>query len=194
MAAGGPLDDKRYGRVCVGQITGARGLKGELFVRSFTADPRAVADYGPLSSDAGERVLSLTVVGTAKNALVVRAEGINDRSAAEALRGVRLYLDRAKLPAPAEDEYYHADLIGLEAELAGGDDARPRHLGAVVAVHDFGAGPVLEIEAAGSPALLVPFTKAAVPEVDIDGGRVVITPLPGLFGRDSEPGADAGEV
>jgi 16S rRNA processing protein RimM len=191
MPASGSLDEKQGRRVCVGQIAGARGLKGEFFVRSFTADPHAVADYGPLSTEVGDRLLRIWVVGMTKNGLVVRAEGIDDRSAAEALQGTRLYVSRQALPPPAEDEFYHADLIGLEAELAGGDGAPLRRLGRVAAVHDFGAAPVLEIADTGSVPLMVPFSKEAVPEVDVAGGRIVVAPLPGLLGPDAEPGTDA---
>ena len=183
------------GRVCVGQIIGARGLKGELCVRSFTADPEAVAAYGPLATDSGERALRLHVAGRKKSVLIVRVDGIDDRSAAEALRGTGLYVDRAKLPPPAEDEFYHADLIGLVVELAerANDASRSlRSLGEVAAVHDFGAGPLLEIEASGLPPVLTPFTKENVPEVDIEGGRIVIAPSPGLF--DTGSLSDTGEV
>jgi 16S rRNA processing protein RimM len=191
MAASGQTRDSR---VCVGQITGARGLNGELCVHSFTVDPEAVAAYGPLSTETGERVLRLRVVGARKNALIVRVDGIDDRSAAESLRGTRLYIDRAKLPPPAQDEFYHADLIGLMAELAENENDTSCSLGKVAAVHDFGAGPVLEVETAGAPPVLLPFTKEAVPEVDIEGGRLVVAPLRGLFGSDSEPEADTGEA
>jgi 16S rRNA processing protein RimM len=177
---------KRDGRVCVGQIIGARGLKGELCVRSFTADPEAVAAYGPLAIDSGERALRLHIAGRKKRALIVRVDGIDDRSAAEALRGTGLYVARAKLPPPAEDEFYHADLIGLVVELAEGANNASRSLGEVAAVHDFGAGPLLEIEASGVPPVLIPFTKENVPEVDIEGGRIVVAPLPGLLVTGSE--------
>jgi 16S rRNA processing protein RimM len=183
---------KRDSRVCVGRITGARGLTGELRVRSFTADPEAVAAYGPVVTDSGERVLHLRVVGTTKNAIVVRAAGIDDRAAAEALRGTGLYVDRAKLPPTADDEFYHADLIGLVAVHAGSESGRP--LGEVAAVHDFGAGPLLEIEAPGAPPVLVPFTRQAVLEVDVAGGRIVVAALPGLFGADRGPESAAGEA
>lgn len=183
---------KRDGRVCVGRIIGAHGLKGELCVRSFTADPEAVAAYGPLTTDSGKRALRLHVAGRKKSALIVRVDGIDDRSAAEALRGTELYVDRAKLPSPAEDEFYHADLIGLVVELAGGANDASRSLGEVGAVHDFGAGPLLEIEAFDVPPVLIPFTKETVPEVDIEGGRIIVAPLPGLF--DTGSGSDAGQT
>ena len=181
---------KRDGRVCLGQIIGARGLRGELCVRSFTADPEAVAAYGPLATDSCKHALRLHIAGRKKSALIVRVDGIGDRSAAEALQGTRLYVDRAKLPPPAEDEFYHADLIGLVVELAEGNASRS--LGEVAAVHDFGAGPLLEIEVSGVAPVLIPFTKETVPEVDIEGGRIVVVPLAGLF--DTGSGSDAGEA
>jgi 16S rRNA processing protein RimM len=192
MSAFGNLEEQQGRRICVGQISGVRGLKGEFFVRTFTADPRGLARYGPLSIEAEDRFLHVSVVGVAKNGVIVRAQGIEDRSAAEALRGSRLYVSRGMLPPPAEDEFYHVDLIGLHAEIASADDLPPHRLGRVTAVHDFGAAPVLEIEAAGSPSLMVPFTKAAVPDVDLAGGRIVIAPMPGLLDLDVEPKTVAG--
>src|SRR5436853_5683073 len=122
-------------RVCVGVITGAHGVRGAVRVKSFTAEPEAVAGYGPLEDESGARQLSLHLIGNAKGVLIAKLAGIEDRDRAEALRGLRLYLPRAALPPPDEDEYYHVDLIGLDAALADG-----RLLGRVRAVHDFGAG------------------------------------------------------
>lgn len=191
MPARGPVDQQ--GRICVGQVAGPRGLKGEFFVRAFTTDPRAIGAYGPLSNEVGDRVLEVRVLGATKNGLVVRAEGINDRSAAEAIRGTRLFVKREALPPPAEDEFYHADLIGLSAELAHDDGAQPRRIGRVGAVHDFGAAPVLEIESAGALSLMIPFTKEAVPEVNLDLGRIRIASIPGLLADDAEPAISADE-
>lgn len=162
-------------RVCVGVIAGARGLKGEVRVKSFTARPEDVGAYGPLSDEAGTRTLKLTVTGPAKDAVIARVEGVADRTAAEALKGVRLYVARAALPEAAEDEYYHADLLGLRVEVAGGGD-RTEAWGAVKAVHDFGGGTLIEIERPDGATVMLPFTKAAVPEVDIAGGRLVVAP------------------
>ena len=179
--------DKAGERVCVGQITGVRGLKGEVCVRSFTADPEAIAGYGPLVDESGTRALRLRIVGHRKDALIVRVDGVGDRTAAEALNGIRLYVDRTVLPPPDEDEYYHADLIGLAAELVleGGGPARP--LGRVASVHDFGAGPVLELAVEGATPLLVPFSRAAVPEVDLRRGRLLVSALPGLIWPVDQP-------
>src|SRR5207245_571533 len=119
-------------RVCVGVITGAQGVRGAVRVKSFTAEPEAVASYGPLEDESGDRHFALRLIGSAKGVLIGKLTGIEDRDRAEALRGLRLYLPRAALPQPDQDEYYHADLIGLEAALP---DGTP--LGRVRAVHDF---------------------------------------------------------
>ena len=168
-------------RVCVGIVTGAHGVRGDLRVKSFTADPQDIARYGPLEDESGERRYALRLTGSAKGALIAHLSGIDDRDRAEGLRGLRLYLPRAALPPTAEEEYYHADLIGLEAELV---DGTP--VGQVRAVHDFGAGDTLEIERALSPPVMVPFTRAIVPIVDLAAGRLVLDPPPGLI---DEPAA-----
>jgi len=163
-------------RICVGVITGAHGVQGAVRVKSFTADPKDVARYGPLEDESGERRLSLRLVGSAKGVVIAHLAGIADRDRAEGLRGLRLYLQRAALPPAAEEEYYHADLIGLEAALADGTA-----LGHVRAVHDFGAGDTLEIERLAGPPAMVPFTRAIVPIVDLAAGRLVLDPPPGLI-------------
>jgi len=163
-------------RICVGVITGAHGVQGAVRVKSFTADPKDVARYGPLEDESGERRLSFRLVGSAKGVVIAHLAGIADRDRAEGLRGLRLYLQRAALPPTAEEEYYHADLIGLEAALADGTA-----LGHVRAVHDFGAGDTLEIERLAGPPAMVPFTRAIVPIVDLAAGRLVLDPPPGLI-------------
>jgi 16S rRNA processing protein RimM len=163
-------------RVCVGAIAGAHGVQGAVRIKSFTADPSDVARYGPLEDEAGERRFSLRLAGNAKGVVIARLKGVADRNQAEALRGMRLYLPRAALPAPGDEEYYHADLIGLEAALADGT-----LIGRVRAVHDFGAGDTLEIERPAGPAAMVPFTRAIVPVVDLGAGRLVLDPPPGLI-------------
>ena len=182
MAASG---GSSKGSVCVGEIGAPCGLRGEFRVRSFTSEPRAIADYGPLSTDRGGPPLRLRVVGERQGSLIVRAEGVDDRVAAEALRGCRLHVARAALPRPDEDEYYYADLIGLQAVFDPDDGAAP---GRVSAMHDYGAGPVLEIERDGAASVLVPFSKAAVPDIDLAAGRLVVASLPGLLA----PGEDDG--
>jgi 16S rRNA processing protein RimM len=163
-------------RVCVGIIAGAHGVRGAVRVKSFTADPEAVARYGPLEDESGGRHFSLRLAGNAKGVVIARLAGIADRDSAESLRGTRLYLPRAALPPTADEEYYHADLIGLAVALADGTA-----LGHVSAVHDFGAGDTLEIERPKGPPAMVPFTRAIVPVVDLAAGRLVLDPPPGLI-------------
>jgi len=163
-------------RICVGIITGAHGIQGAVRVKSFTAEPKDVARYGPLEDERGERHLSLRLVGSAKGVVIARLAGIADRDRAEGLRGLRLYLPRAALPPAAEEEYYHADLIGLAAALVDGTA-----LGHVRAIHDFGAGDTLEIARPEGPPAMVPFTRRVVPIVDLAAGRLVIDPPPGLI-------------
>jgi len=183
-------------RVCLGQVVGVHGVKGLVRVRSFTEDPEAVAAYGALQDDRGGKLI-LHAVGRAKGLVLVRVDGVTDRTEAESLKGTRLYIERAALPAITETEaYYHADLIGLAAETASGEV-----LGRVTAVHDFGAGDLLEIQAepgAGRRAgesVLVPFTRAAVPEVDLAGGRVVVRPAETADGTEmaERAGEETGE-
>lgn len=163
-------------RVCVGVVAGAHGVRGAIRVKSFTAEPKDVAAYGPLEDEPGERQFRLRLLGSGKGVLIAKLAGIDDRDQAEALRGLRLYLPRTALPPPGDDEYYHADLIGLEAMLADGTA-----IGRVRAVHDFGAGDTLEIDRPQGPPLMVPFTRAVVPVVDLDAGRLVLDPPPGLL-------------
>lgn len=175
------------GRICVGAIAGAHGVAGAVRIKSFTEDPADVASYGPVSDEAGGREFDLDVIGGASGAIIARIDGVTDRNAAEALKGTRLYLPRDVLPPPEEDEFYHADLLGLDAVLADG-----AVLGTVKAVHQMGGGDLLEIDrGVGTPSAMVPFTREAVPEIDIPGGRVVVEPLPGLL--DEEDGQEHGD-
>ena len=163
-------------RICLGVIGAPRGVRGELRIKSFTGEPAALAGYGPLTDESGRREFRLRVIESQGDMLVARIDGVGDRDAAEALKGVRLYVARSVLPAPEADEYYQADLIGLRAETADGEA-----LGTVRAVEDFGAGPLLDLALADGRSVLVPFSRAVVPEVDMAGGRVVIDPPPGLL-------------
>lgn len=160
------------GRVLLGTIGGPHGVRGLVKVRSYTADPADIVAYGPLSDAAG-RVFKLTLMHQAKEQVVAAIDGVPDRTAAERLRGIDLYVDRAALPAPEEDdEFYLADLIGLRAVTAAGEP-----YGTVRAVQDFGAGDVLEIApAAGGPTFWLPFTREVVPAVDVAAGRLVVVP------------------
>jgi 16S rRNA processing protein RimM len=174
-------------RICVGIITGAQGVRGAVRIKSFTAVPQDVAAYGPVADEAGERSFALRAVGTAKGVVVATIAGIADRDAAERLKGVRLYVARDRLPAPGEEEYYHADLIGLAAVLA---DGTP--LGRVRAVHQYGAGDSLEIARENGGTVLVPFTRAAVPAIDLAQGRLVIAPPEGLLDETPLPSGEGG--
>jgi 16S rRNA processing protein RimM len=161
-------------RVCLGQIGAPHGVRGEVRLRSFTSDPQAITEYGPLETEDG-RVLHIETMRAAKDHFVATLTGIRDRGAAERLVNARLYVPRERLPdIDAADEFYHADLIGLAAvDLAG------QKLGAIVAVHNFGAGDLLEVKFdADGKTELIAFNEVNVPAVDLSAGRIVISPAP----------------
>jgi 16S rRNA processing protein RimM len=159
--------------VCIARIGAAHGVRGAVKLWTFTEDPFAVLDYGPLSTRDGARRFEVSNAREARGHLVASLQGVTTRNDAEKLNGIELYVSREKLP-PAEDgEYYHVDLIDLAAVSM---DGVP--IGRVVAVHNFGAGDVIEIAPPKGATLLLPFNDAVVPTVDITGGRVVID-LPG---------------
>ena len=154
------------------QIGGAHGLRGEVKLKSFTGDPMAVSEYGTLTTEDGAASFEIEALRPAKGHLVARFRGIEDRGAAERLANVRLFVPRERLPPLEADEFYHADLIGLSAVKADGSE-----IGTVVAVHDFGAGDILELAPrGGGTSIMVPFTAAFVPKVDIARGRIVVAP------------------
>lgn len=159
------------GRLCVAVIAGAHGVRGDVRIKSFTADPKGLAAYGPLTDKTGTREFRIKVHGLAKNLLRAHIKGVDDRNAAEALVGVELYIERVQLPEPEDDEFYHSDLIGLKAVLEDGSD-----YGIVHALHDFGAGDVIEIVLAAGGTVVLPFSNAVVPSVDLKAGIVVIAP------------------
>ena len=165
--------------VLMGAILGAHGVKGEVKVKSFAARPAAIADYGPLMDPKRKRSFDLSIAGTsdaAKGVLIGRIAGITDRTAAAALKGTELFVEREKLPAPTgPDEFYLADLIGLAAF-----DKDGKKLGEIVSVDNYGAGDLLLVVPADGEGFVVPFTKAFVPVVDLKGGRVVLD-LPADF-------------
>lgn len=161
--------------VCLGALAGAYGVRGEVRLKSFCAEPAAIAAYAPLLTEDG-RSFGLSLVRPLSGAFAARLTGITTREAAEALRGTRLYARRDRLPALPEEEFYHADLIGLEAFDAGG-----AKIGTIRAVLDHGAGDLIEIARPGKAPALVPFTRDAVPAVDLGTGRVVIDPPPGIL-------------
>jgi 16S rRNA processing protein RimM len=156
-------------RICVARIGAAHGTGGEVRLWPFTARAEDVAAYGPLRTADG-RVFEIASLRLGKEFLVVRLKGVADRTAAEKLCNTDLFLSRERLPEPERDEFYYADLIGLRAE-----DTECRTIGTVVAIHNFGAGDILEIApAAGGETLMHPFSTAAVPSVDIAAGRIVV--------------------
>ena len=178
---------KSQERVCVGAVIGARGLKGELRVKSFTDDPDDLFAYGPVSDETGQHTFKGRISGRAKDHLLVFLKGVGDRTRADELKGTRFYVSRDALPAPDDDEFYHADLIGLNAELVDGGV-----LGPIRGVMDVGGGASLEIDTEDG-LVMIPFTRAAVPVVDIVGERVVIDPPDGLFEEPEREPEDKGE-
>lgn len=170
-------------RLCVGVVAGPHGIRGGVRIKSFTAVPEAVGAYGKLADETGGRHFDIRVTGLAKGVVLAKLDGVTTREAAEALKGAKLYVSRSALPpTDDDDEYYHADLIGLAADLADGGS-----LGTVVAVWDFGAGDSLEIERPTGETLMVPFTRAIVPSVDLAGGRLTVDPPAGLFDKPDPP-------
>lgn len=174
------------GRVLLGVVAAPHGVRGLVRIRSYTENPMAIASYGPLSDETGRKQYRVEALSTVKEAVLARIEGVADRTAAEALRGLRLYVERERLPATDEREWYEADIVGLAAVGRDGRD-----WGKVIAFHDFGAGRTMEISggsASRSPVML-PFTVEAVPEVDVEGGKVVVEPPAGVL-----PGGETKEA
>lgn len=171
-------------RVVLARIGAAHGIRGEVRVKAFTGVPADIAAYGALEASDGRRLVVAGLrpaSGAGTDTLVVRFQGIGDRNEAEALNGLDLLVPRDRLPPAGDDEFYHADLIGLSALTPAGES-----LGTVIAVHNYGAGDIIEIAPPRGASLLVPFTRTAVPEVDVGGGRLVVDPPPGLLDGDEE--------
>ena len=166
-SAGRAMEQKQ--RILIGVIGAAQGVKGEVRVQSYTARPTAIGDYGPLAARDGRSFDVLSVRPLRREMVAMRLRGITDRTSAEALNGVELYVDRSGLPPPEAGEFYLADLLGLEAVTADG-----AALGRVRAVDNHGGGDILAIDAADGREILVPFTKVFVPAVDLGAGRVVV--------------------
>lgn len=166
MPGGGDQD----GRILLGRIVAAHGVRGEVLVRSYADVLEDVGAYGSLAAPSAGRSLQLRVLRVTAKGVIARIGGISDRNAAEALAGTDLYVDRAQLPATGEGEFYHADLIGLAAVAPDGSE-----VGRVVAVHNFGAGDLIEVALAASRRTEhIPFNDTFVPEVDLTGGRIVV--------------------
>ena len=168
----------RDAKVCVGAVIGAKGVRGEMKIKSFTAAPRDIGAYGPVTTGDG-RSFHVKVAESRQDTVTARLEGVNDRNAAEALKGTRLYVDRDALPQADDGSYYHADLIGLSARTTNGEA-----LGTVTEVFNFGAGDMLEVTRPNGVTELIPFSADAIAGVDVDAGTVTVVPLPGMFNDD----------
>ncbi|SPF77459.1 ribosome maturation factor RimM [Pseudoprimorskyibacter insulae] len=163
--------------ICVGAISGSFGVRGEVRLKSFTSDPEAVADYSPLTTEDGSRQFTVQLTRQIKNGFAAVLGGVETKEEADALRGVRLYAPRDRLPSLPDDEFYHADLIGLEVYDTGGT-----LLGKVNAVLNHGATDLLELApAGGGGTVLLPFTYDAVPTVDLTAGRIIADPPEGVL-------------
>lgn len=152
-------------------------------IKSFTEDPNAIGAYGPVTTDDGRR-FKVSIVGVAQGVVIAKLAGIADRTSAEALKGAQLYVERGALPAPEEGAFYHADLIGAEVRLTSGEV-----LGRVSALHNFGGGDMIEV-GEGRSSVLIPLTKEVIAELDVNGGRVTVHPVPGLLGGESDRAQD----
>lgn len=167
-------------KVCMGAIMGAFGVRGEVRLKSFSTEPGALGDYGPLTTEDGSREFRVKVTRAVKNGFAARLSGVNTKEQADALKGTKLFLPREALPDLPDDEFYHADLIGLEVLDTGG-----RKLGVVRAVHNHGSTDLLEIFGPGlKTTALLPFTNEAVPTVDLKAGRIIADPPAGIFPDD----------
>ena len=167
--------DSKPNKILLGQIGAAHGIKGQVRIATHTQDPQAIGSYGPLDTDRPGLTVTLTGVRLQKNVVIAHIKGISDRTAAEQLNGVRLYVDRSRLPdTEDEDDFYHADLIGLDARLDSGVS-----IGKVSAVPNFGAGDLIEVrDDTSGDTYLYPFTRAVVPHIDIAGGFLtIVVPL-----------------
>jgi 16S rRNA processing protein RimM len=171
--------------ICIARIGAAHGVRGAVKLWTFTEDPLAVKTYGPMVTKDGARSFEVATAREANGHLVATLKGVATREDAERLNGIELYIPREKLPTTDEDEYYHADLIGLAAVTSADEP-----LGRVIAIHNFGAGDIIEIAPPQGATMLLPFTNAVVPTVDLGGGRVVIE-LPSEIAGDDPAGADA---
>ena len=165
------MADRADRKLLMGRIGAAHGIKGEVRITSFTEEPLALTTYGPLATNRPGLIIEIETARATTNVLVARLKGVADRSAAEKLNGVELYVDRDKLPPPDEDDaFYHADLIGLDVRLGDGTV-----LGKVSAIPNFGAGDLIEVtDARTGDTFLYPFSKAVVPEIRLGEGYLVI--------------------
>ncbi len=156
-------------KICVGQFAGAHGVRGLVRVRSFTEDPDAIFGYAPLTDETGQRVFKIVRKSTVKDMFIVAVDEVDDKEAADRLRGDKIFISRSLLPKTGEGEYYEADLIGLKVADCSGKD-----FGRVLGVHDYGAGTFLEIGTSKKDSFMLPFKNAFVPKVDLNEETVVI--------------------
>ena len=164
-------------RICVGAIAGAYGVHGDIRLKSFTADPLDIATYAPLTTEDGAQTFTLEIDRPIKGGFVAQLSGVTTKEQADALKGMRLYASRDQLPNLPDDEFYHADLIGLAVVDTGGAE-----LGKIKSVQNHGAGDLIEVHGPGlKNTVLVPFTREAVPTVDLTAGRIIIDPPEGIF-------------
>ena len=167
------MDGETRERVCLGAITGAHGVNGEVRIKVFAENAEDIASYGPLEGEDGKARFTIVRSRTSSSGVVAKLKGVNDRAAAGLLKGERLYVARDALPETEDEEWYHADLIGLDVETPDGD-----RIGTVEAIFDFGAGDLIEVRPdGGGNTLLIPFTTEQVPTVDVNGGRIVASPM-----------------
>jgi 16S rRNA processing protein RimM len=172
-------------KICVGQIAGAHGVQGFVRLKSFTEDPYNIFDYKPLTDESGKRVFNISQKKVMNDHFVVAVDGVKDREAAQALGSVKLYIARSLLPKPKRQEYYQSDLIGLKAL-----DKDGRVYGIVMSVHDYGAGPFIEIGISRRDSFMLPFTNVCVPDVDLKAGTVIISPPEGWLNKDEKEDSD----
>jgi 16S rRNA processing protein RimM len=174
------------GTLLLGVVIGAQGIRGEVKVKTFTAEPEALGDYGPLQDAGATKTYPLKVLRLSKGDVVIaRIKGVEDRNAAEALKGTELYVQRSALPQAGDGEFYFADLVGLTAMMSG------RVLGRVTAVHNYGAGDMLEVKTDSGRSAMVPFTDDAVPDVNLAAGTVTVEPAFWLGDPETEEDREA---
>ncbi len=161
-------------QVCLGVVISAHGIRGEVNVRSYSGTPQGLAAYGAFTDEDG-KTLEVSAMRQGPKGPVLRFAGVADRNGAEALKGTRLFVGRDQLPDLETEEYYHSDLVGLAVEIQG------KVVGKVTAVHNFGAGDIIEIATTGQNSVMLPFTREIVPKVDIPGGALGADPPPGYF-------------
>lgn len=164
-------------RICVGALAGAFGVLGEVRLKSFCAEPADIETYGPLWTEDGSRSFTVEITRPIAHGFAARVSGVRSKEDADAIKGTRLFADRAALPSLPDDEFYHADLIGLDVVDTGG-----KSLGKVTAVHNHGAGDLIEVSRPDlATPVLLPFTRASVPTIDLATGRLVADPPEGTF-------------